>query len=271
VRCLAALALLVAACGSDADGATAQADAGATWFEPPVTATWQWQLQGEIDTRWDVALYDVDLVETPEPTIAALQAAGRHVICYFSAGSWEAFRDDAAAFDDADLGAALDGWPEERWLDVRSERVRAVMRARLDRAAAKGCDGVEPDNVDGYTNDNGLGLEARDQLAYNRFLAAQAHARGLAVGLKNDLDQIDALVADFDFAVNEQCHEFDECDRLAPFIAAGKPVFVAEYATRYVDDPSQRDALCAASRAAGLHTLILPLALDASFRFSCDP
>ena len=35
--------------------------------------------------------------------------------------------------------------------------------------------------------------------------------------------------------------------------------------------PHTRDALCAASRAAGLHTLILPLALDASFRFSCDP
>ena len=37
--------------------------------------------------------------------------------------------------------------------------------------------------------------QADDQLAYNRFLANAAHTRGLAIALKNDLDQVtDALI-----------------------------------------------------------------------------
>jgi hypothetical protein len=60
-------------------------------------------------------------------------------------------------------------------------------------------------------------------------LTRVAHRKGLAVGLKNDLDQISSLVKDFDFAVNEQCAEYNECATLKPFIAAGKPVFPTEY------------------------------------------
>ncbi|MGJ3626354.1 endo alpha-1,4 polygalactosaminidase [Sphingomonas sp. MMS24-JH45] len=120
-------------------------------------------------------------------------------------------------------------------MDVPFANVRAVMIARLDLAAARGCDAVEPDNADGFETDNrsGVSFGAADQLDYNRFLAAEAHRRGLSVALKNDLAQVPALVADFDFAVNEQCREYDECDAYAPFVAAGKAVFNAEYADRY--------------------------------------
>ena len=77
------------------------------------------------------------------------------------------------------------------------------MEARLDTAVAKGCDGVEPDNIDGYINESGFDLSGSDQITYNQFLATAAHERGLMIGLKNDLDQIEALVDSFDFAVNE--------------------------------------------------------------------
>ena len=53
-----------------------------------------------------------------------LKAAGRKVICYFSAGSYEPYRPDAADFAAADLGNELVGWPGERWLDTRSNGVR---------------------------------------------------------------------------------------------------------------------------------------------------
>ena len=36
----------------------------------------------------------------------------------------------------------------------------------------------EPDNVDGFANGSGFPLTSSDQLAYNRFLATEAHARG---------------------------------------------------------------------------------------------
>jgi hypothetical protein len=200
------------------------------WRPAPLT-TWQWQLSGPIDTTHDVAMYDVDLFDAPRSTIDALHAAGRVVICYFSAGSWENWRPDAGRFPAGVLGSTLSGWPDERWLDVRNVRALGpIMKARLDRAVAKGCDGVEPDNVDGYANDSGFPLTGQHQRAYNRWLAAEAHNRGLSIGLKNDLGQVVALVGDFDWALNEQCFQYDECDRLAPFVAAGKAVFVAEYA-----------------------------------------
>jgi hypothetical protein len=233
--------------------------------------TWQWQLAGTIKTSYQVAVFDIDLFDTPAATIQALHAEGKKVVCYFSAGSSENWRPDFAQFQPAEMGNALDDWPGERWLDTRSANVRKIMQARLDLAASKGCDGVEPDNVDAYINGSGFALNAATQLDFNRFLANEAHKRRLSIGLKNDLDQLADLVGDFDFAVNEQCHEFNECGGYQVFIASGKPVFNAEYAAAYRTNPAARSALCADARARQFRTLVLPLALDDSFRYSCEP
>jgi hypothetical protein len=134
-----------------------------------------------------------------------------------------------------------------------------VMRARLDHAASRGCDAVEPDNVDGYQNDPGFPLTAATQLDFNRFLAAEAHARGLSIGLKNDLDQLEDLVGDFDWALNEECFAYQECARYeTTFLAAGKAVFHAEYAP-----VSQLGAVCATTKPLGLSTLLKKLDLQA--------
>ncbi len=199
------------------------------WWRPGPGVSWQWQLTGNIDTSFDVTMYDIDLFDAPQETIDDLHAAGRIVICYFSAGSWEAWRPDADDFPESVLGEP-NGWPDERWLDIRQlDILGPLMTARLDLAVAKGCQGVEPDNVDGYTNNTGFPLTYQDQLTYNIWLAEQAHARQLSIGLKNDLAQIPDLVAHFDWALNEQCFQYDECETLLPFIAAGKAVFGVEY------------------------------------------
>jgi hypothetical protein len=203
-------------------------------------------------------------------TIKSLQAAGRKVVCYFSAGSAENWRSDYASFQASDLGNALSGWTGENWVDTRSSNVRAIMQARMDLAVSKGCDGVEPDNVDGYSNSTGFSLTAATQLDYNRFLATEAHKRGLAVALKNDVDQLSDLVASFDFAMNESCHDYSECGGYSVFINASKPVFNVEYDSSYVTDTTVRQTLCTDALARKFHTLILPLALDGSYRYSCD-
>lgn len=238
-------------------------------YKPAVGVTWQWQLKGTLNTRYNAELYDIDLFDTPVTTIQSLKAAGKKVICYFSAGSYEDWRSDQGSFNAADLGNPLEDWPGERWLNIRSTNVAAIMSKRFDLAKSKGCDGVEPDNVDAYTNDNGLKLTAAEQLTYNKFLANEAHKRGLAVALKNDLDQVRELVGYFDFSVNEQCHEYDECAQLTPFINANKPVLNAEYASKYRQDPSRKN-LCTSANAAKLSTLILPLELDDTYRYSCQ-
>jgi hypothetical protein len=224
--CAALCALLIAGCaGHPPNPGPSPA---ARWQPRPGTA-WQWQLSGRIDTSVDVPVYDIDGFENSRSVVAALHARGRKVICYLNTGAWEDFRPDHADFPAKVLGAA-DGWSGERWLDIRRwDVLRPIMAKRMDMCRTKGFDGVEPDLADGYSNHTGFSLTAAQQLTYNREMAQLAHERGMAVGLKNDLPQIPQLVGDFDFAVNEQCAQYQECSALAPFVRAGKAVFHVEY------------------------------------------
>jgi hypothetical protein len=216
-------ALALAACVP-----VSRADAATAWV-PKVAETWQYQLQGTVDTSVDAAVFDIDGFDNSASVVDALHAQGRHAVCYVSAGSWENWRPDASQFP-ASVKGKSNGWPGEKWLDIRQiDTLKPLMAARFDTCKTKGFDGVEPDNVDGYSNSTGFPLTPANQIAYNTMLAGLAHDRGLAVGLKNDVEQVPALVGSFDFAVNEQCFQYGECGTLAPFIAAGKPVFHVEY------------------------------------------
>ncbi|APE21146.1 MULTISPECIES: endo alpha-1,4 polygalactosaminidase [Streptomyces] len=226
----AVLLLLATACTTSQDPGPGPdpRPSGERWRPKPGLA-WQWQLSGRLDPAVDVPVYDIDGFDHPAATVADLHRRGRKVICYLSTGAWEDFRPDAGAFPKSVLGQG-NGWEGERWLDIRRiDVLTPLMAKRLDMCRAKGFDAVEPDNMDGYRNRTGFPLTAADQLRYNRLIARLARERGLAVGLKNDLDQIPQLLADFDFAVNEQCAEYDECGRLVPFVKAGKAVFHVEY------------------------------------------
>lgn len=196
----------------------------------PLEATWQIQYTGEIDYNLDLDVYNLDLFDTDAAIIEQLHERSIFVMCYFSAGSSEAWRPDISQLPQEVLGKDMEGWPGEKWLDVRqSQQLAPTMEARLNLAVQKGCDGVDPDNVNGYTNDTGFPLSYSDQLAYNIFLAEAAHSRGLLIGLKNDLDQVGELLPYYDWALNEECFSYDECGLLLPFIEAGKPVFIIEY------------------------------------------
>lgn len=250
--------------------ATVEPISGGSWYKPDTNTSWQWQLQGNINTAYNVEIYDIDLFDSDASLIESLKNDGKKVICYFSAGSYENWRSDKNNFPPSALGNTMDGWEDEKWLDISNEALVPIMRARLDLAVQKGCDGVEPDNVDGYTNNTGFALSATDQLAYNKFIANEARKRGLSIGLKNDLDQIIELEPYYDFSVNEQCHVYNECDKLQPFIDANKPVLNAEYEQEYVDNSNgERDSMCAETIALNFKTLVLPLDLDDSFRYSC--
>ena len=239
------------------------------WWQPALDTTWQWQLQGELNVSYSVDVYDIDLFDSTPEVIEGLHRQGRRVVCYLSAGSAEDWRDDFDRFDEADVGEPLDDWEGERWLDIRSPDVHAVMLARLDLARDKGCDGVEPDNVQAYGEATGFSLTYDDQIAYNRLIAIAAHERGLAVGLKNGGPQVADVLDVYDFALTEECHEFEECAPFAAFIAAGKPVFHAEYRSTRRAALGLAESVCPTANGAGFRTLILPIELDDEFRVSC--
>ncbi len=236
------------------------------WFQPDTNTTWQWQLLGDVNTSYDVDLYDIDLFDNPTALIQSLKTSGKKVICYFSAGTFEDWRDDADQFPASVIGKALPEWDGENWLDIRTAAVRSIMEKRLDIAVSKGCDGVEPDNMDGYANNSGFSLTATDQLYYNRFIANAAHDRNLSVGLKNDVDQLAGLVDYYDFAVNEECFFYNECNAYTTFTDLNKAVFNAEYEEPYISDHT---TLCTDSINMKFQTLILPWDLDDSFRIAC--
>lgn len=198
------------------------------WVPTPGTA-WQWQLSGTLDLSVDVPVFDVDGADTTAAQVEELHQRGRHVICYINVGAWEAWRADAGSFPASTLGRA-NGWPGERWLDVRQlDLLEPLIVARFDACAAKGFDAIEPDNIDGYLNDTGFAITAKDQLVFNRRLAELAHDRGMSIALKNDVEQVGDLINWFDFAINEECARYGECHLLVPFIKAGKAVLHVEY------------------------------------------
>ncbi len=232
-----------------------------TCWHPALNTSWQWQLSGTVDLSVTASMYDIDMFDNSASVVSALHAQGRKVICYIDAGTWESWRPDASEFPPSVLGNP-NGWPGERWLDIRQLSILGpIMQARMDQCVSKGFDGVEFDNVDGYANNTGFPLTSADQLTYDTWLANQAHQRGLSVALKNDLDQIPALLPYFDWALDEQCFQYGECGKLLPFLKAGKAVMEVEY---YL--PPQW--FCGVADRLDFNSLFKHLSLDA-YRIPC--
>lgn len=82
----------------------------------------------------------------------------------------------------------------------------------IDGCADRGYDAVEPDNYDSYTRSHGL-LTAADATAFMALLSRHAHARHLAIGQKNTAELAGRRArAGLDFAVTEECGQYDECE-----------------------------------------------------------
>jgi len=198
-------------------------------WQPRPGLSWQIQYSGKL-VAGRALVVDVDGHETSAATVARLKKAGKHVICYFNAGGWEDWRPDKAAFPKVVMGNKLDGWQGERWLDIRAVDILVpIMTARIDECAKKGFDAVDPDNLDGWQARSGFPLTEADTVAYLAALSEVAHARGLAIGLKNGIEVLGDAAPLVEFAVNEECLTYHECSAYAPLLRSGKAVFHVEY------------------------------------------
>jgi hypothetical protein len=243
-------------------GAVAPTAAAPDWWQPQPGSTWQVQFSDEINMTVEADVFDLDAFDTDAAMVDQLHEQGRHVVCYVNAGAWENWRPDADRYPASVKGKRLEGWPGERWLDIRRlDVLKPIIRDRLEICREKGFDGVEFDNVDGRSNDTGFPLTRSDQLMFNRWLARAAHEAGLAVGLKNTLSLAEELEPSFDFALLEQCFQYRECGLAQPFIDAGKPVIDIEYSL-------SRSRFCAKADDLGMVAMKKRLALDA-WRRTC--
>ena len=233
---------------------------GPSCWHPALNSRWQYQLQGVTaytstgginvnisgvpftgGAAVRPSVFDIDLYVDPAiagnsstfntAAVNAIHGNGGRAICYVSAGTFEPWRPDAAAYPDSIKGRAVSGFKDEKWLDIRQTSILfPILDARAAKCAQAGFDGVEWDNVDGFSNRTGFPLTAADQLFYDASLANVAHSHGLTVALKNDVEQLADLGTYFDYAINEQCQQYNECGNYSVFfIGQGKAVFQVEY------------------------------------------
>lgn len=82
-----------------------------SYWSPTTCTSWQIELAHPLtNTTFNASVYDLDIFDNNATTITNLHNRGRKVICYFSAGSYENWRPDAASFNNKiDLGKPLDG------------------------------------------------------------------------------------------------------------------------------------------------------------------
>jgi hypothetical protein len=181
----------------------------------------------------------IDLFDTEAMKIAALKTEGRSVICYFSAGTVEDWRPDAGSFPAEAVGSNMVDWEGEKWLDTTNVGVRSLMADRILLAQEKGCQAVDPDNVDGYLHETGFNLSIDDTKDYLSFLSSEARSRGMLIGMKNAAeiagDGTDFVRDNMDFSVVEECNNYDECGEYSIFIELGRPVFAIEYSAFDID------------------------------------
>jgi len=200
----------------------------AGWTPTPGT-TWQYQLDGTLDTTIPARVFDIDGEYTSAADVSLLHVQGKRVIAYFDAGAAETYRPWYYRYPPAILGNTT-GWNGERYVDIRRWDILApILQDLVTMALSKGFDGIEWDYMANWEESTGFPTSYQDSLTFNRNLAALVHSYGLSVGLKNDPYQASELVPSFDYMVDEQCYQYHECELTFPFISAGKAVFAVEY------------------------------------------
>ncbi|MEP6955223.1 MAG: endo alpha-1,4 polygalactosaminidase [Chthoniobacterales bacterium] len=232
---------------------------------------WQWQLSGQVkekvlDGVTGPKMYDIDMEGATPALISRLQGKNIYVVCYVESGDWNRQRPDAGDYAPQILGRAIAGFPDERFININAvdgprgptgKTLRDIMLARLDRAQAKGCDGIEPDLDDLHNYRTGFVINQADQVAFNTMLIDAAHARGMSMGLKNGASgstgpssfEYQMIEAGADWALNEECRQYNECIGYTQFIAAGKAVFQVEYLDNQRKPYRGRTGTCAKDNA----------------------
>ncbi len=240
-----AAALALAGCGGDPVDApsTSAVTSRAPLQTFPAAARFDYQIGGAYQPAEGVRIVTRDR--------SAGGAANAYNICYLNAFqaqpgdlAWWQREHPSLLLRGANGQLVIDrGW-NEGLLDIRTPDKRAAIAQIVGGWAAdcvrSGYDAIEPDNLDSYTRSGGL-LTADDALAYMTLLSTRVHGLGMLIGQKNAAELTPRVhAAGADFAVTEECQQFDECGSYTKVY--GKKVIEIEYVA------SQFDAACRARR-----------------------
>lgn len=209
---------------------------------PPPNGVLDYQLGGAYPPAEDVVAVSRDRTDAPVP--------GLYNICYVNGfqsqpGEADLWLDEHPSLvlrDGSGTPVVDPEWPDEFVLDIstpdRRTELAAVVGPWIDGCARDGFQAVEIDNLDTFTRFPDR-VREDDAVAMARVLADRAHADGLAIGQKNAAELLPLREeSGLDFAVVEQCNEFDECDEFTS--TYGELVYVVEYDQRSFDRGCER-------------------------------
>lgn len=197
---------------------------------PPKPSAIYWQLQGTVPTNRSELVYDIDGFDNSAATFAALNNNRKYTIAYFSAGSWENWRPDANSFPTSIRGNNLDGWPGERWLDIRQVAIlKPIMEARVAVAKAKGANAIEWDNLDLFNQNSGFSISQAQTRVWLQMLADITHEAGLAAIFKNTPELSSWAVNIFDGVITEEAYQYSEVSSYSAWYRSSKPMWDIEY------------------------------------------
>lgn len=178
----------------------------------PTTGTVDYQLGGSGPVARQVTIVARDSRDKP--------VRGRYSICYINgfqtqpADSIRRWR-GVLLHDRRGRQVSDPAWPDEYVLDTstasRRARIAKILDADIARCAASGFQAVEFDNLDSWQRSKGK-LTKKNNLALAKKLVRAAHQRGLLAGQKNASEVTrQARRLGFDFAVAEDCWQWQEC------------------------------------------------------------
>ncbi|WP_147795121.1 endo alpha-1,4 polygalactosaminidase [Cellulomonas sp. Y8] len=183
---------------------------------PPAGVVVDYQLAGGYPAPDGVGGVVRDVTDEPEP--------GLWSACYVNGFQtqpgdrdvWLTDHPDLVLRDDAGEPVVDEGWPDELLLDTSTAADRAALAelvgAQVRACAERGFAAVELDNLDSWTRSGGR-LDEDGAVDLAARLVSVAHDAGLAAGQKNtpQLGTRGRDEAGFDFAVAEECAQYDEC------------------------------------------------------------
>lgn len=198
---------------------------------PPVNADVDYQIAGDYDLVGDTEIVSRDWFE-------GVPAPGAYSICYVNAFQTQPDDPDVDRPDETSawpqdlvLTALADdpNWTGEYLIDLSTSEQRADAAIwvgdMVTTCADKGFDAVEFDNLDSWSRFADIPsvqalvpFDRDDAVDYAALITEGAHDHGLAVGQKNTVELIDdgsAAEIGFDFAITEECGQFEECGAYA--------------------------------------------------------
>lgn len=237
-------------------------------WNPAPDAKFDLQFTTPMQLQRQVDFLVLDLADALPNEIQTVNDNGAAAVCYFNGGSVNTQDDDFELVEPLVIGRSLNTDPQERWLDIRQiDEIADLIRNRLDLCVDKGFQAALVGNLENFLFRSGFPIGQRQQLAFNQFIADEAHARGLGIGLWNSRSQITPLSNNYDFVLVSDCFSEGWCNETQPFVDMGKPAFIVEFAEAERNDVE----FCRASQTFGAMGIIKRRILDGWLRLCPAP